>query len=289
MTEQLTQVIIIGGGPAGVSAALYLVRAGVRTTIIENGPGALSRAHKIDNYYGIAASGARLYATGLEQAASLGVKIIQDEVVSVEYTNSFSLSLKNTQEAISAPALILATGTKNVTLNLPGLVQLEGKGISYCAVCDGFFFRKKNVAVLGNGAYALHEAEYLKHLAASVTILTNGQSSELAQAAGFAVNAAKITKLNGENKLSGISFDDGSELKIDGLFIAMGTADSTDIARKLGAQTTGRFIKIDADGKTNIPGLFAAGDCTGGLLQVSKAVHEGARAGLAALNFIRNS
>lgn len=289
MTDEQTQVIIIGGGPAGVSAALYLARAGVRTTIIENGPGALARAHKIDNYYGIAASGARLYATGLEQAAALGVEIMQNEVVSVEYTDSFSLSLKNTLEPISAPALILATGTKNVTLNLPGLVQLEGKGISYCAVCDGFFFRKKNVAVLGSGAYALHEAEYLKHLAASVTLLTNGQSGELAQAAGFDVKTEKIVKLNGDTKLAGISFEDGSELEADGLFIAMGTADSTDIGRKLGAQTNGRFIKIDADGKTNIPGLFAAGDCTGGLLQVSKAVHEGARAGLAALNFIRNN
>lgn len=282
------QVIIIGGGPAGVSAALYLARAGVRTTIIENGPGALAKAHKIDNYYGIAASGEKLYATGLEQAKALGVTVMQDEVLSVEYFDSFTLSLKKHAEQFTAPSLILATGTKNITLNLPGLVQLEGKGISYCAVCDGFFFRKKHVAVLGSGAYALHEAEYLRHLAATVTILTNGASGELAQAAGFAVKTEKLAQLNGEAKLASISFADGSELAVDGLFIAMGTADSTDIARKLGAQINGRFIKIDADGKTNIPGLFAAGDCTGGLLQVSKAVHEGARAGLAALNFIRN-
>ena len=289
MTEQNNaQVIIIGGGPAGVSAALYLARAGVRTTIIENGPGALARAHKIDNYYGIAASGARLYAAGLEQAEALGVSIRQDEVLSVEYTDSFTLILKTTAEQLSAPALILATGTKNITLNLPGLVQLEGKGISYCAVCDGFFFRKKQVAVLGSGAYALHEADYLRHLAQSVTILTNGLSGEAAQSAGFDVKEAKLVQLNGDSRLTSISFDDGSTLEVDGLFIAMGTADSTDIARKLGAQTNGRFIKIDADGKTNIPGLFAAGDCTGGLLQVSKAVHEGAQAGLAALNFIRN-
>lgn len=290
MTEQKeAQVIIVGGGPAGVSAALYLARAGVRTTIIENGPGALARAHKIDNYYGIAASGAKLYAAGLAQAKDLGVNILQDEVLGVEYTDSFSISLKKASAPVSAPALILATGTKNITLNLPGLVQLEGKGISYCAVCDGFFFRKKHVAVLGSGAYALHEAEYLRHLAASVTILTNGQSGDAAQAAGFDVRTAKLAQLNGDAKLTSISFADGSELHVDGLFIAMGTADSTDIARKLGAQTNGRFIKIDADGKTNIPGLFAAGDCTGGLLQVAKAVHEGARAGLTALNFIRNN
>lgn len=283
------QAVIIGGGPAGVSAALYLARAGIAATIIENGPGALARAHKIDNYYGISASGSRLYANGLEQARSQGVQIINDEVIGVEYLDSFTLSLKSTKEALTTRVLILATGTKNVSLNLPGLLQLEGKGISYCAVCDGFFFRKKKVAVLGSGAYALHEAEYMRHLASSVTILTNGQDDAAAQAAGFATITSKLTALQGEQRLSAISFADGSVLEVDGLFIAMGTADSTDIARKLGAQINGRFIRIDSDGATNIPGLFAAGDCTGGLLQIAKAVHEGARAGLTALNFIRQA
>lgn len=283
------QAVIIGGGPAGVSAALYLARAGIAAAIIENGPGALARAHKIDNYYGISASGSRLYANGLEQARSQGVQIINDEVIGVEYLDSFTLSLKSTKEALTTRVLILATGTKNVSLNLPGLLQLEGKGISYCAVCDGFFFRKKKVAVLGSGAYALHEAEYLRHLASSVTILTNGQDDAAAQAAGFATITSKLTALQGEQRLSAISFADGSMLEVDGLFIAMGTADSTDIARKLGAQINGRFIRIDSDGATNIPGLFAAGDCTGGLLQIAKAVHEGARAGLTALNFIRQA
>ncbi len=283
------QVIIIGGGPAGVSAALYLARAAIKTLIIENGPGALSRAHKIDNYYGVAASGSELYTKGLEQAKALGITVINDEVLNVEYTDSFTVHLKNTAKILTAPVLLLATGTKNITLNLPELVEFEGKGVSYCAVCDGFFFRKKQVAVLGNSAYALHEAEYLKHLATSVTILTNGKDDSLAVAAGFTVRKEVIKAIVGENKLQSIHFAEGSALNIDGLFIAMGTADSTDIARKLGAQLDGRFIKIDTDCATNIPGLFAAGDCTGGLMQIAKAVHEGARAGLAALKFIRTN
>ena len=278
------QVIIIGGGPAGVSAALYLARAAIKTLIIENGPGALSRAHKIDNYYGVAASGSELYTKGLEQAKALGITVINDE-----YTDSFTVHLKNTAKILTAPVLLLATGTKNITLNLPELVEFEGKGVSYCAVCDGFFFRKKQVAVLGNSAYALHEAEYLKHLATSVTILTNGKDDSLAVAAGFTVRKEVIKAIVGENKLQSIHFAEGPALNIDGLFIAMGTADSTDIARKLGAQLDGRFIKIDTDCATNIPGLFAAGDCTGGLMQIAKAVHEGARAGLAALKFIRTN
>jgi len=283
------QAIIIGGGPAGVSAALYLARAAIKTLIIENGPGALSRAHKIDNYYGVAASGSELYTKGLEQAKELGITVINDEVLNVEYTVSFTVHLKNTAKILTAPVLLLATGTKNITLNLPELVEFEGKGVSYCAVCDGFFFRKKQVAVLGNGAYALHEAEYLKHLATSVTILTNGKDDSLAVSAGFTVRKEVIKAIVGENKLQSIHFAEGPALNVDGLFIAMGTADSTDIARKLGAHLDGRFIKIDTDCATNIPGLFAAGDCTGGLMQIAKAVHEGARAGLAALKFIRTN
>lgn len=283
------QAVIIGGGPAGVSAALYLARANIKTAIVENGPGALARAHKIENFYGIAASGPRLYAEGLEQARSLGVDIIQDEVLAVEYYDSFVLTLKHAAEPLPAPALILATGTKNVTLNLPGLVELEGKGISYCAVCDGFFFRKKKLAVLGHGAFALHEAEYLRHIAAEVTVLTNGQDDSAAKAAGFATLTTPVTAVTGSERLEAVHFADGSELEVSGLFIALGTADSTDMARKLGAQLDGRFIKVDADGATNIPGLFAAGDCIGGLKQVAKAVHDGARAGLAAIKFLRKN
>lgn len=283
------QAVIIGGGPAGVSAALYLARANIKTAIVENGPGALARAHKIENFYGIAASGIKLYAEGLEQARSLGVDIIQDEVLAVEYYDSFVLTLKHAAEPLPAPALILATGTKNVTLNLPGLVELEGKGISYCAVCDGFFFRKKKLAVLGHGAFALHEAEYLRHIAAEVTVLTNGQDDSAAKAAGFATLTTPVTAVTGSGKLEAVRFADGCELEVSGLFIALGTADSTDIARKLGAQLDGRFIKVDNHGATNIPGLFAAGDCIGGLKQVAKAVHDGARAGLAAIKFLRKN
>lgn len=283
------QAVIIGGGPAGVSAALYLARANIKTAIVENGPGALARAHKIENFYGIAASGIKLYAEGLEQARILGVDIIQDEVLAVEYYDSFVLTLKHAAEPLPAPALILATGTKNVTLNLPGLVELEGKGISYCAVCDGFFFRKKKLAVLGHGAFALHEAEYLRHIAAEVTVLTNGQDDSAAKAAGFATLTTPVTAVTGSERLEAVHFADGSKLEVSGLFIALGTADSTDMARKLGAQLDGRFIKVDADGATNIPGLFAAGDCIGGLKQVAKAVHDGARAGLAAIKFLRKN
>ena len=133
----------------------------------------------------------------------------------------------------------------------------------------------------------MHEAEYLRHIAAEVTVLTNGQDDSAAKAAGFATITTPVTAVTGSERLQAVRFADGSELEVSGLFIALGTADSTDMARKLGAQLDGRFIKVDADGATNIPGLFAAGDCIGGLKQVSKAVHDGARAGLATIKFLR--
>lgn len=279
-------LIIIGGGPAGISASLYALRANLNIAIIENGPQALAKAHKIDNYYGLSMSGTELYAAGIQQALNLGAEIIHDEVVSIEYTGDFSVATKN--NTFTAKAIILATGTQTQTLKLANLAQLEGKGISYCAVCDGFFFRGKKVAVLGNGAYALHEAEYLSHLAQSVTILTNGKDAQLAEQQGLAVNTKQLASVCGTDKLTGVTFADGTEENFDGLFIALGTADSSALARKLGLQLNGKFIAAEADGSTNIPGLFAAGDCIGGFMQVAKAVSDGAAAGTAAIKFIRN-
>ena len=283
-------LIIIGGGPAGVSAALYTTRANLKTLIIENGANALSRAHLINNYYGVTATGSELYAKGLTQAKELGTEIIHDEVVAAEYSGAgFSVTGSKTAEPQESRALLLATGVKNATLNLPGLEALTGRGISYCAVCDGFFFRKKSVAVIGNGQYALHEAEYLKHLAGSLVILTNGDDGTLLKSAGFAVDERKLSSISGENKLCGVIFDDGAALELDGLFIALGTADSTDLARKIGAQLDGRFIKTDGSGATNVPGLFAAGDCTGGTLQVAKAVYDGMNAASGIIRYLRSN
>lgn len=284
----MSGIIIIGGGPAGVSAALYTARAGIATTIIENGPLALAKAPLIENYYGAPASGQGLYESGLRQAAAAGASVINGEVIAAEYDRAFYVTLKGAEESLKSGVLLLATGAESASLSLPGLQELEGHGVSYCAVCDGFFFRKKRVAVLGSGAYALHEADYLKQLAASVTVLTNGEDPQDAVRAGFETISSPLQAVHGENRLEAVSFADGSRLETDGLFIALGTAGSTDLARKLGAGVNGRFIAVKKDGSTNIPGLFAAGDCTGGIRQVAKAVCDGMYAGMAAVRYLRS-
>lgn len=284
----MADVIIIGGGPAGVSAALYIARAGLKAIIIENGPGALAKAHKIENYYGMVASGEELYAQGLAQAQALGVEIIRDEAVSIDYYGEFAVQGAHKENLLQAPALLLATGVQQLAPKLTGLKEHEGKGVSYCAVCDGFFFRNKAVAVIGSGAYAAHEAEYLSNLAKETTVLTNGEAAELIEAAGLKAVTTPIAAIEGEGKVEKVVLTNGQELNVDGVFVAIGTAGTADIAKKLGLEMEGRFIKTEADGSTAIPGLYAAGDCTGGLLQVAKAVCDGAQAGTAIIKYIRD-
>lgn len=281
--------IIIGGGPAGVSAALYLARANLQVAIIEHGAGALAKTHKIANYYGVEDGGAELYARGLEQAQALGVQIIHDEAVGIDYYGDFAVQGAHKENLLQAPTLLLATGVQQLAPNLPGLKAFEGKGVSYCAVCDGFFFRGKKVVVLGNGAYAAHEAEYLSHLAAKTIVLTNGADAQIISAAGLEFVTTPIAEIKGGTKVEAVALADGTELAVDGVFVALGSAGTSDIAKKLGLEMNGRFLKVAADGATAIPGLYAAGDCTGGFLQVSKAVYEGALAGTAMINYLRSS
>lgn len=285
-TEKL---IIAGAGPAGISAALYAVRSGITPLIIHKGVGALEKAAKIENYYGLPApiSGQELYENGLAQIKALNVPVLEEEMVSVEYDGDYTVhTISGTYQS---KALILATGTKRNKLALREARRYEGSGISYCAVCDGFFYRQKEVAVIGNGEYALHEAKVLEPLAAKVTILTNGKeptfSSE--ELGNISVETGKIVKAGGDPTLQWLEFEDGTCFKLDGLFVALGTAGSTDIARKLGLMIENNHILIETDTSTALPGLFAAGDCTGGLLQVSKAVYEGALAGTRAVEYLK--
>ena len=170
----MPNIVIIGSGPAGVSAALYAARAGVETTVLTKGPGALDRAELIQNYYGFAEpiSGAELERRGIEGAKALGVQFVTTEAVGLTYMDK--LTVETLAGDFPADAVILATGASRAAPHIPGLAGLEGHGISYCATCDAFFYRGKDVAVLGSGEYALHEVQALLPVVKSVTLLTNG-------------------------------------------------------------------------------------------------------------------
>ena len=283
----MANVVIIGSGPAGVSAALYTARAGIDTTVLTQGPGSLARAEGIENYYGVpgSISGAELERRGIEGAREVGVKFVQTEAVGLTFTDK--LTVETLSGDYPADAVILATGASRTAPPIPGLKDLEGRGVSYCATCDAFFYRGKNVAVMGSGEYALHEASALLPLANSVTLLTGGAPLTAEFPPEIAVRTEKVEAILGEDKVSGVRLAGGGELPMDGIFIALGVAGSTALARKMGAEVDGSKIVVDANMMTTIPGLFAAGDCTGGLLQVAKAVYEGAVAGNEAAKALR--
>lgn len=283
----MANVVIIGSGPAGVSASLYTARAGVDTTVLTMGQGALGRTEKIQNYYGFpeAIPGGELESRGIEGAKAVGVKFLETEAVGLTFTDK--LTVETLDGDYPADAVILATGASRAAPPVPGLAGLEGHGVSYCAVCDAFFYRGKDVAVIGSGEYALHEAGALLPVARSVTLLTNGTPLTAEFPPEITVRTEKIEAILGEQAVTGVQLAGGEELAVSGVFLALGVAGSTALARKIGAETNGSRIVVDERMMTTVPGLFAAGDCTGGLLQVAKAVYEGALAGSEAAKALR--
>ena len=284
----MSEIIIIGNGPAGVSAALYTARSGIKTKIIGKDSGSLIKAEKIENYYGFSSpvSGAELIEAGIAQAKRVGVEIINEEVVGINFAENFSVTTNKGE--YPADSVIIATGSPRFAPKISGLTEFEGKGVSYCAVCDAFFYRGKNVAVIGNGEYALHEAEDLLPVVNSVLILTDGAEPAINFPGNIKVISEKISSLEGNERLENVKFENGDFLKIDGVFIAYGVAGSVALARKIGAVIDKNKIIVDENMSTNIPGIFAAGDCTGGMIQVAKAVYEGAKAGTEAVKYLRN-
>ena len=283
----MPRIIIIGSGPAGVSAALYAVRAGADTTVLTKGPGALDRAEKIENYYGFAqpVSGAELERRSIENAKRLGAKFVAAEAVGLTYTDQ--LTVETLGGDYPADAVILATGASRAAPRIPGLAGLEGHGVSYCAACDAFFYRGKDVAVLGSGEYALHEVQALLPVVKSVTLLTNGAPLTAQFPPEVRVLPQKAEAVLGEKAVTGVQLSGGETLAVSGVFVALGVAGSTALARKLGAEVDGSRVVVDEKMQSTVPGLYAAGDCTGGLLQVAKAVYEGALAATEAVKALR--
>ncbi len=281
-------VIIIGAGPAGISASLYAKRANRSVLVLYSGESQLEKAHLIDNYYGFKGgiSGAQLYSDGIEQAKALGVEVLNEEVLNAVMNASMNYEISTKQGKYEGKTLIISTGNKRLKPDIKGVDDFEGRGISYCAICDGFFYRKKNVAVIGNEDYALSEADELEHIAGSVRIFTDGLPAP--ETDKYEVITGKIKEFSGDAKLHKIELEDGTSYDVDGAFIAQGSAGGADFAKKLGIVINGNNIKTSDDMSTNVPGVFACGNITGGLLQVCKAVYEGAQAGLSAVNYIKS-
>ena len=187
-------IIIAGAGPAGISAGLYARRANKNVLIIYSGESNLEKAEKIDNYYGFVngISGKDLYENGIRQAENLGVQVKKEEVLNIEMTLD-GFAVKTIDNVYESSVCIIATGNKKLRPNIKGIIELEGKGVSYCAICDGFFYRNKNVVVIGNGKYAVSEAKDLENIVQNVKILTDGKEMEADTT--FDVDTRKISQI----------------------------------------------------------------------------------------------
>ena len=288
----MKKALIIGAGPAGLSASFYIARNNnIEVTVICDGKSTLAKADMIENFFGFSepVSGSELLKSSRKNAERLGVKFIDSELVDLQITAEmqYAVTCANGYKDTFDAALI-ATGAPRKTVPIKGINEFEGKGVSYCAVCDAFFYRNRSVAVLGSGQYALHEAEVLLSAASSVTILTDGAKLSVDLPEGIGYVDKKIKEINGSGKLERVVFSDDTELDITGLFIAVGTAGSTDFARKIGAPIENGKIITDENRATVIPGLYAAGDCIGGVMQISKAAADGTIAGLSIIRYLKN-
>lgn len=285
--------IIIGGGPAGISASLYLKRANKNVLVLYSGESNLEKAEKIENYYGFpeGISGKDLLENGLRQARNLGIDLKEEIVTGIEFVSDKVFKVVTDVTSYETHSVVLATGNKKNRPNIKGLLELEGKGISYCAVCDGFFYRNKKVAILGNGKYALSEAKYLKNIASEVVVITNGEDStfieeNVREDNNVSVINKKISSIEGNERIENIIFEDNEQLDLNGLFVALGEADASDFAKQLGIITKNNKIEVDEKMKTNINGIYAIGDATMGMNQVARAVFDGATAGFSIIEYL---
>lgn len=292
-------VVIIGQGPAGISAALYTARANCTTLVLGTGASALKKTEKIENYYGFEqpVSGEALLNVGIAQARRVGAEVTEGEVTSLNFAQEAGFfEVKTVYGQYLARAVLIATGQPPKRPSLEGLAEFEGRGVSYCTTCDGFFYKGLKVGVLGDGNYALQEAAELEHFTKDITIYTNGKKLKADDTAQppqtrFKVDERPIARLTGNagGPLEQIHFNDGSSEKIRGFFVAGGTASSVDFAVKLGIETKANAIAVNESFMTNVEGIFAAGDCTGGFKQISVAVGQGAVAGRAMIDFARKA
>ncbi len=297
-------IIVIGAGPAGMTAALYAKRAGKDVLLMEKEypGGQIVNSPLVENYPALPnVSGADFAENLQKQISDLGVPVEYAEAESIEKNNG--VFTVNGSEALTAKAVILATGVFHRGLGLPGEEDLVGLGVSFCAVCDGAFYRGRDAAVIGGGDTALQDAIYLSSICRTVYLV---HRREAFRAAAALVEKAKsrgnivfrtpfIPKeyLSDDNGVTGLVLEnakDGSleTLETEGVFLAVGLAPQNDFARSLLELSEQGYVIASEDVYTAVPGLFAAGDCNGGLLQVAKAVHEGAVAGLAAVRYLRD-
>lgn len=299
------ELIIIGGGPAGLTAGIYASRARLHTLLIERGimGGLITNADLVENYPGFpqGISGIELGQLMYEQAIKYGLETIMSEVISVQLGEALK-TIHTDQGSFKAKAVIIAGGSELSKLGVPGEENFTGRGVSYCATCDGAFFRDKRVAVIGGGDAAITEALHLTKFASQVVVIHRRdqlRASKIVEEKAFAepkmsflwdtvVEEINGDKLVEELKLRQVKTGEISSLKIDGVFIYVGIKPNTNYLKDILTLDEAGYIPVNDFRETELEGVFAAGDiCHNSSRQVSTAAGDGTVAALSAERFIR--
>ena len=279
--EDTLDIAIIGGGPAGLSAAINAVLRNKSVKIFTNALNYLQKAEKVDNYLGFYnISGQELMEKFIDHANKLNVSFEYGKVIDImKYNDMFMINFNG--KIINAKAVVLALGiTKEKMLN--NEEKLLGKGISYCATCDGTLYKGKNIAVYGNADDIIEEANFLSRLGANVNFITVKKDIKGLNQNINVINGI-ISDIIGDNKLEGIIIND-KYIKLDGLFLLRNSIAPNSIVKDLILEDG--YIVVNRNMETNIKGIYACGDCTGNPLQISKATGEGLVAAQNAAKYI---
>lgn len=301
----MIDVIIVGAGPAGLTAAIYAQRAGKTVLLFEENTygGQIINTPDIENYPALKHISGFDFATQLmEQATSFGAEIIYEKVIGIDEKDGIKI-VRTSADQYECKAVIIATGAKNRPLGISKETEMIGKGVSYCATCDGMFFRGKAVAVNGGGNTAIEDAEFLSNYCKKVYLIHRRE--------GFRADASDVEKLKekenvefllnetvsaiiGDDKVTGLELtntktSEKKVIQVDGLFIAIGQVpDNKDFLNVLSIDEKG-YVKASEDCKTGHAGIFVAGDCrTKEVRQLTTAASDGAIAALAAANYLNN-
>ena len=293
---------IIGSGPAGLSAAIYAKRANLSAVVIEKeyeGTGQIAESGQVDNYLGLPGiSGYDLGEQFREHAVKLGVSFLEQEVTEIKKEDSavFTIIFED-GSSVETKTVIYAAGAAPRRANIPGEQEYSGKGVSYCAICDGSFYRGKKVAALGGGDTALDDAVYLADLAEQVYVIHRRKEFR-----GAATTVEKLRKkenvtfvlehqvkeITGVEKVNGVILEDGTAIAVDGVFVAYGSVPQTDLVKELVTLDAAGYVKAEETGETSLAGLYVAGDArTKKLRQVVTAVSDGANAATAVVEYLK--
>jgi thioredoxin reductase (NADPH) len=291
------EVIIIGCGPAALSASIYLGRANIKTLIIgKQKQSQLMKAFQIENYFGFpdGIKGPELLERGLKQAKKFKVKVLDKEVVFAKKLKlGFQVKLDN-NSTHSSKVLLISTGTP---LKLSGITNEESlisKGVHYCAICDGPLYRNKKLAVIGNSNHAAEDALELAPFTNNITIISNDIKFKFSKQMQSLLKKHKIKLLNkeisefkGKNKLEYLTIEN-KKIKFDAVFMACGTTSALNFAEELSLKTKGNILRVDENNQTNIEGIFAAGNCCASCRQIANNVGEGCNAALSVIKYLKH-